>query len=207
MEEIWKDIYYFDRRKNEWVDYRGIYQVSNYGRVRSYDRVVVENAKGGSTAKHIYKGKILKPFILNKYYSVNLSRHNKHESKRIHRLVAEMFVDNPENLWEINHKNEDKLDNRACNLEFCTKSYNQNYGHRAENARKALLNHPDLSEPVNQYSLDNEYIDTYPSQMEAERVLNSNGIKITHSQISACCLQKPKHKTAGGFKWSYAYSS
>jgi len=118
--EIWKDI----------EDYKGLYQISNLGRVRSLERV---DANG-----HTVNEKVLASFPnINGYLKVNLYRDRKMEVKSVHRLVADTFIPNPDNLPQVNHKDEDKGNNRVENLEWCTASYNTNYGTRNERAAKA----------------------------------------------------------------------
>lgn len=95
------------------------------------------------------------------YRQINIQ--NKHISKAfyIHRLVAEVFIHNPDNLPCVNHKNEIKSDNRVDNLEWCTHSYNVNYGNR----NKKTASH--LSKPVIQVSLDGKVINRFESLKEA----------------------------------------
>lgn len=127
MEEIWKDI----------PNYVGHYQVSSLGRVKSLPRVIVKS-KGG---KVYLAEKYLRFNLVNHYYSVMLYNKEKNiipKLIRVHRFVAEAFVENPENKPYINHKNLDKLDNRATNLEFCTPKENTN--HAKENGRLVVTN-------------------------------------------------------------------
>ena len=72
-------------------------------------------------------GRILKPEIRNGYYSVSLMKNNKRRNYRIHRLVAEAFIPNPDNLPQVNHKDENKLNNIVSNLEWCDNTYNSQY--------------------------------------------------------------------------------
>lgn len=113
--EIWKDV----------VGFEGLYQVSNFGNVRSVTRFITRS--DGKT--YLKKRKQLKSFVTNKGYEyVMLNDFNsKQHLKTVHRLVAQAFVDNPDNLPIVNHKDENKLNNAATNLEWCTQSYNMTY--------------------------------------------------------------------------------
>ena len=105
--------------------YEGLYEVSNLGRVRSVDRYV--KSKGESY--WLRKGKMLSPAKdKNGYLKVNLYCNGKCKTINVHRLVAQEFIPNPDNLPQINHKDEDKTNNRVDNLEWCDAKYNINYG-------------------------------------------------------------------------------
>ena len=121
--EIWKDI----------ENYEGLYQVSNFGRVRSLDRVVRRNKGFG-----LCKGRVLKPRLPAGYCQVSLCKQNNVSQFLVHRLVAEAFVPNPDNLPQVNHKDEVKTNNRADNLEWCTPEYNCNYGNHNKKLSEAL---------------------------------------------------------------------
>ena len=123
-EEIWKDV----------KGYENYYQVSNLGNVRSLDRKIEQsNSKG--IYKHTYKGKMLKQYINNAGYNqVTFTINYKLLMKRVHRLVAETFIDNPNNHKCVNHINGNKLDNRVENLEWCS------YSHNNSEARRLGLN-------------------------------------------------------------------
>lgn len=170
MEEIWKDI----------EGYEGLYQVSNIGNVRSlnYHRTG--------------KKQVLKPFFQRKgYLLIDLLKNGKRQTVTVHKLVAETFIpnDDPEHKTQVNHINEDKTDNRVCNLEWCDGNYNCNYGNRNKRLSESL------SRAVKQLSLDGTLVIIWPSVMEAQR----NGF--LGSSISRCCNGKyTQHK---GYKWEW----
>lgn len=115
LNEEWRDV----------IGYEGLYQVSNLGRVRSLDRVIV--TKNG--VKRPYKGQILTPVIdTHGYETFQLGRRN---HAKTHRLVAMAFIPNPNPIEYnvINHKDENPRNNCADNLEWCTQSYNMDYSH------------------------------------------------------------------------------
>lgn len=116
--EIWKDI----------AGYENLYQVSNLGRVKSLPRIVtytrVSNGKKQKIVSH-HKGRIMAlPINGEGYIHVPITRGN---NMRVHRLVAEAFIPNPEGKPFINHIDGDKTNNRASNLEWCTNSENQRH--------------------------------------------------------------------------------
>ena len=138
MEEIWKD------KK----DYEGHYQVSNCGRVKSIkfgkEIILKQNIKGG-------------------YYSVVLSKNGILKNYLVHRLVAEAFLDNPDNLPQVNHKDECKTNNIVSNLEWCDRKYNVNYGSRNKRAAEKL------SKIVRQYDLNGNFTKEWKSTRECDR--------------------------------------
>ena len=106
--------------------FEGYYEVSDQGRIRSLDRTV---DRDGARGRYFAHGKILKPFKRKDgYLFVQVNVDGFRQNKSVHRLVAETFVPNPDNLPVVNHKNENKSDNRAVNLEWCDQKYNANYG-------------------------------------------------------------------------------
>lgn len=122
MQEIWKNI----------KGYEGLYQVSNYGKVRSLDKKVKGSNQYGKIFFVTKKGKQLKSRIKNGYCNVHLIKNGVLKEFTIHRLVAEAFIPNPNNLPQVNHKDENKANNYVENLEWCTRSYNCSYGSRCE---------------------------------------------------------------------------
>lgn len=129
MCEIWKDI----------VGYEGFYQVSNLGNVRSLDRISPNSY--GMPRK--IKGHPMK-LHLNTYgyYDIGLSKGVKHGIYKVHRLVAQAFIPNPNNLPQVNHKDENKMNNTVENLEWCTNRYNVVYSQerRKNNGTKSSIN-------------------------------------------------------------------
>ena len=109
--------------------YEGIYEVSNLGRVRSVDRVNSFEAWGKTNYRKL-KGKIRKQNFDGRglYLHVSLNDGKRNKIALVHRLVAEAFIENPDNLPEVNHKDENKTNNNVSNLEWCDHKYNNNYG-------------------------------------------------------------------------------
>lgn len=184
IKEIWKDIKY----------YEGLYQVSNLGRIKSlkrkvyagrgrmrwqYERILSENKTNG-----------------NGYKIVSLNKQGKSQNKYIHRLVAETFLENPNDYKYINHKDENKANNCVNNLEFCTAQYNCTYNDL--HIRNGLKNRNNkYSKKILQLNDDDEIINIFPSISEASRQLN-----VSQQAISDCLRGIQLH--SAGYKWKYA---
>lgn len=190
--EIWKDI----------SGYEGLYQVSNHGRVKSLKRDGTHRNQFSTTENILKQQKHKNGYLCSGLYDGN------HKCKifSVHRLVAQAFIDNPENLSQVNHKDGDKSNNCVSNLEWCSCSHNikhaydngikpKKYGGDHHNARK-----------VNQFDLQGNYIKTWESIIEVERATGISAVCI--SQVCKRALGTSKHKnrykTSGGYLWEYA---
>ena len=189
MNEIWKTAVYDSEI------YEGLYKVSNWGRILSLDY------------RNTGKAELMNPFeIPNGYLQVGLSKNGEYKKCYVHRLVAETFLPNPENLPEVNHKDEDKtnnfvflnedgsVDKEKSNLEWKNHRDNCNHGTRNERIGKTSTNGKQ-SKKVLQLSLSGELIREWPSIHECGR----NGFDFRN--VSACC--RGERKTAYGFRWMY----
>lgn len=165
--EVWKDV----------KGYEGLYQVSSHGRLKR----VFRNKK-----EHFLTGKRDK----DGYTQVILSRNQKKKHFRLHRLVAEAFKPNPDSKPEVNHKDRNKQNNNASNLEWVTGSENVQHSFQTgRNVRK---------KPILQLTKNMELVASWDSIADASR---ETGIK--HSNISACCNKRKWYNTAGGYIWRY----
>ena len=177
--EKWKDI----------QGYEGLYQVSDLGRIKSIGRTI-EYANG---TLHPYQEKIRKNNThKNGYKNVDLWKEGKAKTFKVHRLVAQAFVPNPNNLPEVNHIDENKENNKASNLEWVTAEYNTNYGTRGKRAGEKR------KKPVLQFALDGNFIKEHTSAKEAAKQFGNKHIAM---QIGECC--RGTQKTAHGFKWRF----
>lgn len=166
------------------------YEISNEGNVKSN-----------------ISNKILKP-RLNKsgYYYIALYKNKKQYNKKAHRLVAEAFLSNPLDLPYVNHKDENKQNNRVwinddgsvdyekSNLEWCDAKYNSNYGTRTERQSAKMKNYPSMSKAVVAVK-NGVVVMVFPSTQEAER----NGFN--HQHVSECC--RGLRRTCGGYQWFF----
>lgn len=164
INEIWTPIEGYETR----------YAISNFGAVKS-----------------IKTNKLLKQEIRRDYYSVQLFDGHNYKHQSIHRLVAKHFIDNPQHFLYVNHKDENKLNNNVNNLEWCTHSYNVNYGSAIERSKEKR------SSKVHQFDKNGVLINTFDSIADAERITG-----IFNPNIVKCC--KGKRKSAGKFVWRYA---
>lgn len=164
QKEIWKPVKGFENR----------YLISNEGQVYS-----------------IVKKSLLKPMKTEKgYLYVDLRCNYKRKPKKIHRLVAETFLENPYAKKEVNHKDGNKLNNTVGNLEWCTRSENLLHAYATGLKAQKIV-------AVDMFTVDGTFIKQFESIKNAERFTGIN-----RSTISACCRNKAN--TAGGYVWRYA---
>lgn len=163
----------FSLENEEWREmagYEGLYWVSNLGRVCAIPR---KGTQGG----------LMKGYVDRKGYIIlTLRKDGTQLSRRLHRMVAETFIPNPDNLPEVNHKDENKLNNNVENLEWCTTLYNHEYGTRTLRCGR----------PIRCVETGKEY----PGAKWAAKELN-----LDPSTITRCC-RKANH-THGGYHWEY----
>lgn len=175
--EKWKSI----------AGYEGLYEVSDLGRVRS----LAHPARSKKGSLRTSPGRIMSAKeVEGQRPKVHLSKDGRVEWHSIHRLVARAFCPGYFEGAEVNHKDENPLNNRADNLEWCTRSYNCSYGHRndkmKEQRRKA----------IRQLTLKGEIVATFPMLNEAARTTKVNAAHI-------CDACKGRRSQAGGYKWEY----
>lgn len=163
--EVWKNTIYEK------------YMVSNYGRIKS---IPIGN-KHEKIDEHL-----LTPSIVKGYYSVVLYANRKFINKPIHRLIAETFLDNPNNYNCINHKDKNKLNNNVENLEWCSYSHNSSWS---------------LSKPINKIDIvTKKILATYESAIQACK--DNNISKNCNNNILDCCNRR-RLNTYKGFIWRF----
>lgn len=168
MKVIWKPIKGFEN-----------YEVSNMGKVRSLNYNKTGRVKELKRIKTIWG-----------YLYVNLYKDGKMQQKTIHRLVAEAFINNPEGLPVINHRDENKTNNIVDNLEWCSHKYNMDY---SGNTIKMI---DATKKTVLQFTKNGKFLREFESTREASRQTGVN-----QGNISQCCNRK--YKSAGGYVWRF----
>ena len=181
--EIWRDI----------SEFKGFYQISNMGRVRRIADYSNQNSHW----------KLKEPRILNNrvsstgYLRVVLSINGKHYDRYIHRLVANEFVDNPYGYKEVNHLDGDKTNNKADNLEWCTRSQNNSHAYKI-GLKQVSGCCGKLKKKVAQIDTKtNKITRIFESIDSVSKEFNCN-----HSSVTNCCMKR--FKTLKGFKWRFA---
>lgn len=185
--EIWKDI----------VGFEGYYQISNYGRLKSFKKI-----KSGRILSNVNN--------LGWYFNVVLRKKGikTMKSVKIHRLVAEHFIPNPDGKKYINHKDGNKQNNHVSNLEWCT---------QAENVKHAIGQNPNILRgmrkynqeirpiPIVQFNLDGSLVDFYRNGSDASRATGICQRNIL--QVASKAEYKPgkTRRQAGGFIWEFIH--
>lgn len=180
--------------------------------VKGFERYTIER---DGTIVNTETGHVLKAIIgTNGYAHADLyDGQGSHKMMLVHRLVAEHFIPNPDNMPCVNHKDENRHNNDASNLEWCTYRYNINYGtaqarkrermdafYKSEKIKEtARENGSKVSKPVVQMTKDGSFIRSYRSGKEAARETGTD-----HGHLLDCCAGK--RKTAGGYVWKYERS-
>lgn len=175
MSEIWNDI----------ENTSGRYQISNEGRFR---KRTSEGYKIVDASRDVYGYRNIR---------IKYDGSNKYKQVSIHRLVATAFINNPYNLPIVHHIDEDKDNNHATNLFWCTHAQNHSF---AISARNGII---DKHRVIEQYTLSGEYVNTYSSYSEAYRAIKGRKTKGSTSLISRCCQGKKGKRTAYGYIWKY----
>ena len=169
--------------------YEGLYEISNLGRVKSLGRIDRFNKK--------WNCRIMKPTYVGKHYQmVRLCKDGKTKNMKVHRLVAEAFVSNPDNKPQVNHIDGNKDNNCASNLEWVTNSENQIHA-RNNGLNPIVKNNPMQSIQVCMVTDEGQVVEIFSSICEASR---KTGIR--DSSIRSCLHNRKKH--AGGYIWRYA---
>ena len=177
INEIWRTI----------KGYEGLYEVSNLGRVKSLSKKI-KNGQG----YRITKERVLKNIKDSYNYEVvRLCRNCKNTQPKVHRLVAQAFIKNPNNKPQVNHKDGVKSNNFWKNLEWATCQDNIRHAYKT-----GLKNSDSVKKKVAQIR-DGKVLKIWKSQSEAARRTSTS-----HKTVSSCC--RGDAKTAGGFRWAFA---
>lgn len=203
MEEVWKDV----------AGYEGYYMVSSLGRIKSL------------RFRHIKREKIMIPNLRpDGYMAIGLSKNGVTKTKTVHRLVASAFLENPNNLEMINHKDENRSNNAVSNLEWCSRSYNQLYSLSLHPERNTVFGdnfkkgsktssfvvkgiaHKNF-EPIIQSTKDGRFIKRYDNAAHAGKVLgkaSGNIYRAATRNKTGTKVRKHHHKcTAYGYVWEF----
>ena len=189
MEEIWKDI----------ECYEGIYQVSNLGRVRSLDRYYTKpHPRNGVPTKYFKRGSIITNHTLrNGYTNVMLKFEGGKKNFMVHRLVAKAFVPGYFEGADVNHKDCNRQNNHADNLEWMSRRDNLMYNND-KNASAMEKIHRSQRKPIIQMTMDGDFIREWPSIHAAHLALG-----LDSNSLSGACHQHYGTKTCGGYRWKF----
>lgn len=186
-EEIWKDVVI--HKGNVLYDYTNYYMVSNKGNIKRLETTVpvgIKHVSYGVRKEHLMKQTLSK----KGYLYVKLSKNGVAKYFQVHRIVAEVFIENPDNKPQVNHLDENPLNNNVDNLSWSTISENINYGTRSKRAGEKL------SVPIDQLDLNGNIIRHWSSMHNAHRIGGFNYVCICR-----CC--KGTQATHKGYMWRY----
>lgn len=173
--------------------FEGLYEISNYGQVKSCDK------RRGTNYSCFIPAKIMASSDNGSgYRNVGFSKNSKQYTKYVHILVAQHFIPNPENKPEVNHKDGDKNNNRSDNLNWSTRKENEEHAW-STGLKKMIGKGHFASKPIIQMDLEGREINRWDNSGDAERSL---GLPSGSTHIRDCCLGKLQ--TSLGFKWKYA---
>lgn len=174
------------------VGWEDLYEISDHGQVRSVECDTIRYKKGKPTTYHKRQQLRKQKRAANGYMLVCLHRDSTEKTCLVHRLVAEAFIPNPDNLPEVNHKDTCKSNNNIENLEWCDRLYNVNYADAREKHTQAV------SHPIEQLTLQGEHIAYFSSTKALHRLTNG----AMHGRNIARVL-KGESQTAYGYRWRY----
>lgn len=195
--EIWKDV----------VGYESYYQISNYGNIKSKDRI-----RPYRKTDRVYKGRLIKASMGERYMQVCLTKNSKEKNHLLHRLVADAFLPNPLNKPCVDHINTDRTDNRVVNLRWCTFKENQcnhltrkhiSNGKTGLKREKYIMSEERKrniavakSTPICAYDMNGSFVKQFQTVVDASLFAGVSRFAIYHQL-------KGITKTAGGYKWRY----
>ena len=188
--EIYENLSVESLPNEEWRDiigWEGLYQVSNLGRVKSLPRLH-KYVHG----EYLSKERILSPRVCGsqrEYLSVALYRGKGAVQRKIHRLVAMAFISNPKGYKEVNHIDENKRNNMASNLEWCSRSYNVNYGRRIEKQSAHL------QKAVLAFTRRGQFVARFKSIKDAAVWAGVDGSNVSRAI--------KRDSVSGGYKWRF----
>ena len=176
VKEIWKDV----------VGYEGLYKVSNTGKIYAKQRMIKRKTRWGNEAYCMIEEHKISFFKKqNGYLSTNLFKNGEQHKCYIHRIVAEAFIENPQNKDEVNHKDFNKENNNVENLEWCS---------RAENHKHALEKYKSFSNGKKIICIETGEV--YKNSIEAGKKTC-----ISPANIRMAISEKTKNHSAGGYHW------
>lgn len=185
--------------------FEGLYEVSDLGRVRSLDRNI-KQLNNGTECIRFYKGKLLTlKKEKNGYFTVHLRNREISKHLKVHRLVAQAFIDNPKQKPLVNHKNGVKVDNRASNLEWCTAKEN------SQHALNNNLHNPVITDNARKSSVDKCSKETIC--LETEQIFKSayeaaiwlNDFKFNNTKKVQTVSARIRNCRNGSRKTAYGY--